>query len=719
VLHITIVRRNAEETRWLLDFYRDRTHSLPFALFALLTGNARGSFFRSEMMFGGYPLHFAACSNDPDIFDIVLTFSEGIRMDAHYQDEIQRRNIPGLLTIFQLDGAGNNALHLCAKFNLQNMYTHIIKSARGIIGHELRAALLDHCKLSDVIDDMYTTDDAEERLVINRIFSTMDNCTGHPPRESVIMVRNPRPTIHAWLEKDTTHPLLESLITTLLRERLLWVLNKDLQTPLTLAAATIAHKKGAISETELKERIDMLEFLINQHKELRWSYGPITNSMIRLEGIDIPYDYRRFDNIPKSRMKGLRSVIEWLCVADCEQGISLPVIKTIVETKWHRVGKREFMKICNFHILIALLVTLISLYPNEIPTLLYMGSQSSHNRMITVIYPATIAAVIAFMIYGIWRQNPFRLRLMWKSLRGAGAFEVLMRLLYMIAFIVLIGLQVARFVGAKGHPDSMDDVGSDMHLWRVLAICLCVCSSWLYTFYFFMGHHRTAPFLITLYRISSRDIPYFLQFYLILLVSFGTPLAVLTHGNLDTGASSLQHLAHVIWELVHQTVQYNENAYNYLSSSRVDANLDWVYDIVHTGFYFCITITMLNLLIGMITNTYQLYINRGEGLVLLERYNIMSSIFCAYTRADKVRGKYSSKDTEKIVVYSGAIGRNNTRNSRSTAKVAATLGITDTDVIVDVPCYLFQFQENNTEWLSNTQRYFHTFRYCQCALFSI
>lgn len=66
ILHMTIIRRNMGETRWLLDFYRDHKHSVPHGLERLLTANAVGRFFDygGDNYFGGYPLHFAVCSND-------------------------------------------------------------------------------------------------------------------------------------------------------------------------------------------------------------------------------------------------------------------------------------------------------------------------------------------------------------------------------------------------------------------------------------------------------------------------------------------------------------------------------------------------------------------------------------------------------------------------------------------------------------------------------
>ena len=45
LLHMVIVRRNYDEVRWLLDFYKDHKDSVPGGLEQLLSSNATGKFF--------------------------------------------------------------------------------------------------------------------------------------------------------------------------------------------------------------------------------------------------------------------------------------------------------------------------------------------------------------------------------------------------------------------------------------------------------------------------------------------------------------------------------------------------------------------------------------------------------------------------------------------------------------------------------------------------
>jgi hypothetical protein len=80
ILHMAIIKRNHAETRWLLDFYNNRNQSLSGGLSLLLTTAAIGHFFRPDGLFyfGGYPLHFAACTNDQDLFDMVLSYASSV-----------------------------------------------------------------------------------------------------------------------------------------------------------------------------------------------------------------------------------------------------------------------------------------------------------------------------------------------------------------------------------------------------------------------------------------------------------------------------------------------------------------------------------------------------------------------------------------------------------------------------------------------------------------
>ena len=139
VLHMTIMRRNYEETRWLLDFYRDHAHSFPDCLPRLLNTDATGKFFDSKGSFyvGSNPLQFAVCSNSTAIFDLVYSFVSGLNentdgIEDHRTTTTQTQYV-GPDVIFATDKFGNNVLHLCVLHGLASMYEHVYNTAMQVM----------------------------------------------------------------------------------------------------------------------------------------------------------------------------------------------------------------------------------------------------------------------------------------------------------------------------------------------------------------------------------------------------------------------------------------------------------------------------------------------------------------------------------------------------------------------------------------------------------
>jgi hypothetical protein len=97
-----IVRRKQKEVGWLLNFFKERSQ-LEFQSF--INAKVTGYFFKSEKQsemhdFGETALQFAACTNDTDMFDLVLTY-----VTSEYPD-----------ALFSRDSEGNNLIHLLVSF---------------------------------------------------------------------------------------------------------------------------------------------------------------------------------------------------------------------------------------------------------------------------------------------------------------------------------------------------------------------------------------------------------------------------------------------------------------------------------------------------------------------------------------------------------------------------------------------------------------------------
>jgi len=94
-LHITIVNRDLEMTRWLVSQKPE-----------LLEMPATGGFFQpgSPCYYGEYPLAFAASTNNIRVFEYLVSAGANL---------------------WQQDSNGNNVLHICVWHKLQNMYNFI------------------------------------------------------------------------------------------------------------------------------------------------------------------------------------------------------------------------------------------------------------------------------------------------------------------------------------------------------------------------------------------------------------------------------------------------------------------------------------------------------------------------------------------------------------------------------------------------------------------
>jgi len=159
-------------------------------------------------------------------------------------------------------------------------------------------------------------------------------------------------------------------------------LNKDLHSPLTLAASII--DKNNDNKEKLQQKVTMLELLIKNLQHVNWNYGPINLSTIDLTGIDINYpllvnyeidlitykddegDERTFGNkldvminyylkhknvidAKKSldavklkewsqliidKIYRMEPALQWLCQNDCDTAVVIPSIQEIIQKKW-------------------------------------------------------------------------------------------------------------------------------------------------------------------------------------------------------------------------------------------------------------------------------------------------------------------------------------------------------------------------------------------------
>ena len=170
-------------------------------------------------------------------------------------------------------------------------------------------------------------------------------------------------------------------------------LNKDLHSPLTLAASII--NKQIDSNEKLIHKITMLEFLIKKLQHVNWHYGPINLSTIDLTGIEINYpllsnyeidsiiyiddnndsgeeiifgsnldfminyylknketidskhsydaavELRKWSELIIDKINTMQPALQWLCQNDCDKAVVIPSIQEIIQKKWRYVNNND------------------------------------------------------------------------------------------------------------------------------------------------------------------------------------------------------------------------------------------------------------------------------------------------------------------------------------------------------------------------------------------
>ena len=351
VLHILIVQRNCDEVRWLLDFYRVHRDSEPGGLARLLMQSATGRFFEPGygFYFGSYPLQFAVCCNNIDIFDLVLSFSSSLASSD--RDDSSSSSSSSLVlgpeeVIFMRDGNGNTLLHLCVLHGLKEMFERVLSVATAVIERQLQ-------RLEPGL-----------HVGVSVPMKAMEFSSGYSLKETGL----------SWPERNKYDEWLKIETRRKLNERMLLVLNSDLLSPLTLAAKL---SKTEITTVTSKQRIEMINFVFSstRTKVLFWTYGPVSNYHIDLNGLDFEYDLTQYQSSQEKVLTGQvldkvnYSVMTWLSCNEDYNAIVIPEIKSIIEKKWERYGRPLFIRDYIVDAVITVLVTVISIFVNTSPSI--------------------------------------------------------------------------------------------------------------------------------------------------------------------------------------------------------------------------------------------------------------------------------------------------------------------------------------------------------------
>jgi len=628
ILHIVIVRRAYDEVRWLLNFYRDHKHSCPRGLSNLLTANACGKFFDNsgDLNFGGYPLQFAVCANDTKIFDLVFSFASAVDENevpsgGGGTSAASSSRLVGPNVIFKVDANGNNVLHLCVIHSLKDMYEHVHSAAIAVMSRELRKAYAE--SLKEEANDGKVKGERKMKP-LDPLDAEFEETKGFRLKEKTMTVP-PQDKLDEWVSNEARIKV---------DERLQVALNEEYHSPLTLAASLIKKDdvKNKGDEVKLQKRVDMFDYLLKKMKQEMWSYGPVTHSTLDLMGVEIEYEVKKRYDVRADRINNLKNLdkmqaaIDWLCINDADKAIEIPEVGKLIQTKWERVGYPFFVLSFLVHLFLAVMTTFILIFVNATPT---AKPGYATEYIVNVLY--TIVAVIYFIMFCQELFNIVIFNTHGFNLRGIARFDKAMRLIKITSFVAFCcakvvtlnrGDELERY--SQGQATVLYHKDDDM----AIKVCLTVCilSSWIHLYYFFMGFDSTGPFMLTMFRIISKDVPYFMNFYSIVLFAFACALSMLSNdGNYEVGHGFMM-LLQAVWTLIQDTVDLDATRDNINEQEAYPYYLQWLADILLTTYYVIVIILMLNLLIAMISDTYAAYTEYNNAILLIAKYNIMHAM---------------------------------------------------------------------------------------------
>ena len=135
-----------------------------------------------------------------------------------------------------------------------------------------------------------------------------------------------------------------------------------------------------------------------------------------------------------------------------------------------------------------------------------------------------------------------------------------------------------------------------------------------------------ANYQIYLHILNSGDIPQFLMFYLIILVSFSAALNAMILTDLTSAGQALTDFFKGVFDLIQVTVNMGLPPGSVFHSSNVSEELLPLYQIILTCFYVIVVLMFINILIAMINNTYTAFKSYNDSLLIMEKYNIMCGL---------------------------------------------------------------------------------------------
>ena len=707
ILHQTILNKNFDETKWLLDYYSKRNTD---ELKNLLTATCTGTYYRKtgNFYFGETPLHFAIAMKDTSIFDLLLSY---LKIFDNFMDLIMMPDI-----------CGNNILHFCILQNSPEFYNHIKMRLYNILKQDLTSKF--HEKISEkngfyfyspktidiekyipnykgfikipriiffpekIQDFILLLNDIEiiKTLILNlkkiiekkcdsqlkKLYSILNYMKNKfnlntnyieelevflsyklKDRKSFLNLNSDSditeefpditdklikllPILDNWIiEKEKwmgqilfkwlygqDNKLNDGSIRQLYEDYFLFSLNKDGYSPLTLSVA--------------KNKCLIFKHLINETIIFRHRFGDYYNYIFDLTGIEFPLPTKdnfivisgndlkiKFNNlyhqeIPKNLV--LYSAINLICENKSQDMINIFEIKELMNKKWNMLGKHTILhNSILYSVFTFLMILLIYFLPKNI----------NQNYDILILIISLIPSILIFY----YEINIFKIFI---NLKGAGLFDFIFNKIIFSLYFSIFSLRLCIF---------FLELQNYIYLYSLL-VGICTFCCFIYSFLFLMAYYdEFGNFLMTIIHILTKDLIYFARLYFRIIIMFGLLLKTITY---NVSNNSFHHILLCMWSLMQLSFQMSINETNYLEPEYVHESENFFFSFIMFCFYIFINVLIINLLIAVITNTYNAYDLISENKLRIQRYYLMEKLlfslnYLSSLDYESILNKYSNK----------------------------------------------------------------------------
>lgn len=697
-----------------------------------------------DIYFGSTPLQFAVCSNDQEIFKLVYSCCAGVDergygiMKETGSDKIINSAVEasgeqpwshnfGAYAVFQTDSEGNNALHLCALHGLSDMYQCVYDTALSLVSREIKNEYVKKISINSSTKKNVTIHLHDKILA--------KNCATMRLKDISI------PIGCNDLDKR-----IDAEAQRIVDYKLVLALNRDLHSPLTLTAATmvkpprhdILNSDDDSSDennpsNKYHKKVDMFRILLQKLKKRQWSYGPISLYYLTLDGVAMNYKVKDryevatddghqrrpfsdqmknsfsmadqqttissvwkmlthcFDGnvnaITGSRLKNNRMLpaIAWLCVNETEKAILIPEVVEIIETKWRLMAYPTFLSSFILHLVLTLMITVALCLMNSTSTLNF-GSDYSLDIVISIIL-IIIGASYLFLIVKQFNAYLRRGRDFF-DLRGICLFDRRMRFVKIGSFVSFCICKYLMIRQRYYRDDFSSPYGIAIYHDReyqqgaMISLAVCAMVSWLHLYFFLMGFDGTGPLTLTIFRLCTVDVPYFLKFYCVVILSYASALGVLAMSGMSEQGPTFGFLfiLRSIGSLIQITVGVDPTKDVLNIQTAFSSEFFWLAELLLTSYNAVVLILMINLLIAIISQTFDRYFNKSYALLLMAKYDIMHAM-------EKSMGvKELNETSEKYAASDDAANQEFARDDE------------DRLMRAQIKSFKFQMKEHNTNW---------------------